>query len=92
MRCIPRQLRVWSIYSGTAPRLGAGDHPFLKKKSFVAYYLLKTYAAEFLVEQEKKKIIESREIFDEKLFALVCNGVQASRSSPRSTSATSQSK
>jgi hypothetical protein len=62
--------------------LGAGDHPFLKKKSFVAYYLLKRYDAEFLVQQEKKKIIESREILDERLFALVCNGVQASRSSP----------
>jgi hypothetical protein len=59
--------------------LGSGDHPFLKQKSFVAYYLVNTYAAEVLMEQEQKGIIEFRGMLDEKVFALVCNGVETSR-------------
>ena len=68
--------------SDTTCLLGAGDHPFLKKKSFVAYHLLNTYAATPLVEQEQKKIIRCKGLLDEKIFALVCSGVQTSRSSP----------
>jgi hypothetical protein len=68
--------------SDTTCLLGVGDHPFLTKKSFVAYHLLKTYAAVTLVEQARKKIIQGREMLDERIFALVCRGVETSRSSP----------
>lgn len=59
--------------------LGAGDHPFLKRKSFVAYHLLKTYLTVSLVEQEKRKLIRPMGLLEAKLFAIVCNGVEASR-------------
>ncbi|MCX7313732.1 MAG: hypothetical protein NTV56_18905 [Alphaproteobacteria bacterium] len=59
--------------------VGAGDHPFLKHKSFAAYYRLNTFNGSALVEQEKKKAIQYRGMLDEKVFALVCAGVQESR-------------
>jgi hypothetical protein len=59
--------------------VGAGDHPFLKHKSFTAYYRLNILNAATLVDQERRSIIQYRGMFDEKFFALVCAGVEQSR-------------
>jgi len=59
--------------------LGAGDHPFFKQKSYVAYYRLQTYSAAELIDKEEKQIIRFRGMLDEKVFALICNGVEQSR-------------
>jgi hypothetical protein len=59
--------------------VGSGDHPFLKHKSYVAYYRLNTFKASVLEEQAKRGIVQFRGMLDDKIFALVCAGVESSR-------------
>ena len=66
---------------GTCP-LGDGDHDFLHKPSFAAYYRLEQFKAQVLVEQEEKGVVYYRGMLDEKIFARVCAGVAASKESP----------
>ena len=62
--------------------LGKGDHPSVHRPSFIAYYQLNLFRAEVLETQEQKGIIFARGLLDEKLFALVCAGVEDSRQAP----------
>jgi hypothetical protein len=62
--------------------LGKGDHNFLTHKSFLAYYRLGTSSAAALVEQVKKTVFVDKGMLNERVFALVCNGVTTSRDAP----------
>jgi hypothetical protein len=62
--------------------LGTGDHSFLKHPSFVAYYRLSKLKAATLVEQELRGAIKFRGMLDEKIFALICAGIEDSRQAP----------
>lgn len=55
--------------------VGAGDHRFLKHKSYVAYDKLNTYSAAVLEAQVQKRIVRYHGMLDERVFALVCAGV-----------------
>jgi hypothetical protein len=59
--------------------VGAGDHHFLKHKSYIAYHKLSTYSAAVLETQVQKKAIQYHGMLDEKVFALVCEGIENSR-------------
>jgi hypothetical protein len=59
--------------------VGAGDHHFLKHKSYVAYHKLNLYSSATLEAQVQKKVVEHRGILDEKIFARVCAGIATSR-------------
>jgi hypothetical protein len=71
---------AYKKYDGTCI-LGEGDHDFLDRKSYVAYYRLNTYAAVDLVAQVSNEVFRCKGMMDEKVFALVCNGVASSRDS-----------
>lgn len=58
--------------------LGAGDHPFLNRLSFVSYAQLAQYDAEHIKNQVLSKVIEYKGIMDAVIFARVCAGVEVS--------------
>ncbi len=66
----------------TACLVGKGDHPFLDRPSYVDYSNLNTYKAQVLESQAQKGILVAKEVIDEKVFALICAGIEQSRQSP----------
>ncbi len=62
--------------------VGAGDHPFLKHKSFAFYAQLNTYSADDLVARVASGRIEYQGLLDEKVFALASAGVLQSQHAP----------
>jgi hypothetical protein len=62
--------------------LGVGDHPFIKKPSYVAYALAKRYSGSSLIQRVTEGDVTYRRLLDEKVFARVCAGLMESRLTP----------
>ena len=60
-------------------RLFAGDHPFIRHDSFVAYRLMRIEPAAALERGVQNGVLLPREILDGGLFARVCKGLTESR-------------
>ena len=58
--------------------LFAGDHPFIKHKSFVEYDKARVYAADKLVKGEREGRFVAMDALESSIFARVCYGLEQS--------------
>lgn len=64
--------------------LGVGDHDFLDRPSYVAYYRMLPYGISAIQRHLDAKFFKLRGSIGERVFALICDGVQKSQeSAPR---------
>jgi hypothetical protein len=75
---------VTTIHAGmphdTACELHAGDHQFIKHKSFVFYAEARIEASQKLVDGVKRGVFSHQGMLAEDIFARVCHGPTVSRS------------
>lgn len=62
--------------------LGAGDHPFLNRESYVSYAQSSVVEAKKLLELLENGDITHRGLLDEKIFARIAIGIEQSRLTP----------
>ena len=60
--------------------LFAGDHPFIKHKSFVEYGKARIYSADKLVKGERQGLFVAMDALESSIFARVCYGLEKSPS------------
>lgn len=60
-----------------------GDHPFIRRDSFVVYSKARIELRAKLIRGVNSGFFESRESLDEAIFARVCHGVASSRFTPQ---------
>ena len=74
---------VQSVIRGVGPDaaclLYPGDHPFLKRDSFVAYRHGRIEPAQKLADGVRQGILEAREMLNDAVFARVLRGAEESR-------------
>jgi hypothetical protein len=58
--------------------LFAGDHPFIKHKSFIDYRSARIIAADKLVKGERQGLFVAMDALESSVFARVCYGVERS--------------
>lgn len=64
--------------------LHAGDHPFIRHRSYVNYRFAKILASQSLVNGVRTGVLVPKELLDGAIFARVCRGLLDSRfSAPR---------
>jgi hypothetical protein len=64
--------------------LGVDDHSFIKHPSYVAYYNMRVQRLSAIMKQLKDNYFKEHEAIDDRIFALVCAGVEKSQhSAPR---------
>ena len=75
---------VTTIHAGIphdpACELYAGDHPFIKHKSFVFYAEARIEISQKLIDGVKRSIFSPQGMLAEDIFARVCHGLTLSRS------------
>ena len=75
---------VTTVHAGIphdrACELHAGDHPFIKHKSFVYYAEARIEISQKLVDGVKRGIFSPQGMLAEDIFARVCHGLTLSRS------------
>ena len=75
---------VTTIHAGIphdpACELYAGDHPFIKHKSFVYYAEARIEISQKLIDGVKRGIFSDQGMLAEDIFARVCHGLTLSRS------------
>lgn len=80
------RVNITTVYEGVfydpACVLHAGDHEFIVKKSWVKYSAATIQDANDLIQGVKSGVLVPREAMREGVFALVCNGLAASRFTP----------
>lgn len=62
--------------------LGAGDHNFIKKPSYIAYSHARRYSGSSLAQRVIDGDVTYRGLLKEQVFALVCAGLKESRLTP----------
>ncbi len=62
-----------------ACELFAGDHPFIRHKSFVYYAQARIEASQKIVDGVKRGVLSPKGMLDEEIFARVCHGLTQSR-------------
>jgi hypothetical protein len=62
----------------TTCRLFVGDHPFVKRDSFIAYDLARIEGADGLMRGVKNGLLHPREAIDTAIFARICHGITES--------------
>ena len=74
---------VSTIYEGIphdpACELYAGDHPFIRNKSYVYYAEARIEASQKLVDGVKRGLLSPKGMLAEEIFARVCHGLTQSR-------------
>jgi hypothetical protein len=63
--------------------LGAGDHPFIKKPSYVAYGLAIERHKNFVDRQVKLKVYKPQENASNDLVSKICEGIKKSKFTSR---------
>ena len=58
--------------------LFAGDHPFIKHKSFIEYDKARVFAADKLVTGERQGLFIALDALESSIFARVCYGLEQS--------------
>lgn len=63
--------------------LYAGDHPFIRHDSFVAYYTTRIQSTDILVEGVEKGIFIAKPPFNDDIMARIAKGLTESPQTPR---------
>ena len=58
--------------------LGKGDHDFIRHSSYVFYAGMRIYPADHIEKKLQDRYFRLRELLDERVFALVCAGLNNS--------------
>lgn len=66
-------------FHDSACYLYPGDHPFINRKSYVAYNLARIEAADKLTRGVKAGLFVQQEIVADEVFARICHGLSQSR-------------
>lgn len=70
-------------FHDTCCLLGPGDHPFIRKDSFVLYSKARIESVRTLEEGVRRQLLVPKEPMDGAIFARICEGVLNSRHTPR---------
>lgn len=62
--------------------LYAGDHPFVKHRSYVVYQKPRLEAADTLLRGVKSRALVPHDPIDSSIFARICKGLEESRQTP----------
>lgn len=59
--------------------MGVGDHDFLRHPSFVSYHQMRIFSEKLIVERICEGVFLDKGKISERIFALICLGVETSR-------------